>query len=151
GSLLGEISVTKLVFSWLIQFLLPAVLLGMAPLILTAWIGEALSRFAEAATGVGAALVVLAALAVAWFGWSPLLRLIESNFWSLTALTVQPGYAFWRELIRHVAEGSRQEKTGAELARMRAMSCAAAGVLLCFAGALVAVLVWPATRWRGAM
>ena len=62
GSLLGEISVTKLVFSWLIQFLLPAVLLGMAPLILTAWIGEASSRFAEA-TGVGAVLIVLAALA----------------------------------------------------------------------------------------
>jgi hypothetical protein len=150
GSLLGEISVTKLAFSWLIQFLFPAVLLGMGPLILTAWIGEASSRLAEA-TGFGAALIVLAALAVAWFGWRPLFRLIESNFWSLTALTVQPGYAFWRELIRHVAEGSRNDKTGAELARMRAASCAAAGVLLCFAGALVAVLVWPATRWTGAV
>lgn len=150
GSLLGEISVTKLALSWLIQFLLPAVLLGMAPLILTAWIGEASSRFAEA-TGVGAALIVLTALAVTWFGWRPLFRLIESTFWSLTALTVQPGYAFWRELIRHVAESSRRNKTGSELARMRATSCAAAGVLLCFAATLVAVLVWPSTRWTGAV
>ncbi len=48
GSLLGEISLPKLAVIWVGQILAPAVLLGFAPLILTAWIGEASSRFAEA-------------------------------------------------------------------------------------------------------
>ena len=132
------------------QILLPAVLLGLAPLILTAWASEASGRLAEA-TGVGAALVALAVFVVARFGWRPLFRLTESNFWSLNALAVQPGYAFWRELIRHVAERFLQGRTGMELARMRAASCAAAGVLLFVVAALVAALVWPATRWSGSV
>ncbi len=150
GSLLGEISLPKLAFSWFVQILLPAILLGLAPLILTAWISEASGRFAEA-TGVGAALVALAAFVVARFGWRPLFRLVESNFWSLNALAVQPGYAFWRELIRHVAERFLRGRTGKELARMRAASCAAAGGLLFVVAALVAALVWPATRWSGSV
>ena len=64
-------------------------------------------------------------------------RLVERNFWSLNALAVQPGYAFWREAIRHLAERSLAAG-GAELARMRAASCAAAGVLLFVVAALVA-------------
>ena len=148
GSLLAEISIAKLLLSWFVQMLLPAVLLGASPLILTAWISEASGRLAEA-TGVGAALVVVAALVVAWFGWRPLFRLAETNFWSLNALAVQPGYAFWREAIRHTAERSLGGGSGAELARMRSVSCAAAGVLLFFVATLVAAAVWPATRWAG--
>ncbi len=148
GSLLAEISVAKLLLSWFVQMLLPAVLLGASPLIVTAWISEASGRLAEA-TGVGAALVVVAALVVAWFGWRPLFRLAETNFWSLNALAVQPGYAFWREAIRHMAERSLGGRSGAELARMRSVSCAAAGVLLFFVATLVAAAVWPATRWAG--
>ena len=53
GSLLAEISLTKLLFVWTIAIFLPAVLLGFAPLVLTAWIAKASSRLAEA-TGVGA-------------------------------------------------------------------------------------------------
>ena len=40
GSLLAEISLPKLVFAWTLSILLPAVLLGLAPLVLTAWIGK---------------------------------------------------------------------------------------------------------------
>jgi hypothetical protein len=148
GSLLAEVSVAKLLLSWFIQLVSPAVLLGASPLILTAWMSEASSRLAEA-TGVGAALVVLAALVVARFGWRPLFRLAETNFWSLNALAVQPGYAFWREAIRHVVERSLGGKSGADLARMRSMSCAAAGILLFLVAAVVAAAVWPATRWAG--
>ena len=150
GSLLGEISLGKLAFSWVVEILLPAVLLGLAPLILTAWVSEASGRLAEA-TGVGAALVALVVFVVARFGWRPLFRLTESNFWSLNALAVQPGYAFWRELIRHFAERFLQGRAGMALARMRAASCAAAGVLLFVVAALVAALVWPATRWSGSV
>src|SRR5208282_2413148 len=115
GSLLAEISLTKLLFAWAISILLPAVLLGLAPLVLTAWVGEASNRLAEA-SAVGAILVVLAALSVAWAGWRPLFRIAESNFWSLNALAVQPGSALWREALRHLTERSAKARTGAELA-----------------------------------
>ena len=150
GSLLAEISLTKLAFAWFVSILLPAVLLGLAPLVLTAWIGEASGRLAEA-TGVGAAIVVLAVLAVGWIGWRPLFRIAETNFWSLNALAVQPGYAFWREALRHVTERSLNRKSGAELARIRSLSCAGAGILLFAVAGLVAFAVWPETRWIGSV
>ncbi len=148
GSLLAEISLPKLVFAWATSILLPAVLLGLAPLALTAWIGKASDRLAEA-TGIGAAIAVLAVLAVAWIGWRPLFRLAEANFWSLNALAVQPGYALWREALRHLTERSLKSRSGAALARLRAMSCAGAGLLLFAVAALVALAAWPATRWIG--
>src|SRR5271167_264278 len=148
GSLLAEISLPKLVFALATSILLPAVLLGLAPLALTAWIGKASDRVAEA-TGIGAMIAVLALLAVAWIGWRPLFRLAETNFWSLNALAVQPGYALWREALRHLTERSLKGRTGAQLGRMRATSCAGAGLLLFAVAALLALLAWPATRWIG--
>ncbi len=62
---------------------------------------------------------------------------------------MQPGYAFWREAIRHLAERSLGGRTGPELARMRAASCAAAGVLLFVVAALVASVAWPMPQWIG--
>jgi hypothetical protein len=148
GNLLAEISLTKLLFAWIVSILLPAVLFGLTPLLLGAWIGEASGRLAEA-TGIGAAIVVLAVLGVGWVGWRPLFRLAETNFWSLNALAVQPGYAFWREALRHLTERSFRGRTGDELARMRALSCAAAGLLLFVLAGAVALAVWPLTRWTG--
>ena len=142
GSLLAEISLTKLLFAWVVSILLPAVLFGVAPLVLGAWVGEASGRFAEA-TGIGAAVVVLAVLAVGWIGWRPLFRLAETNFWTLNALAVQPGYAFWREALRHLTERSLRGRTGAALARLRAMSCAGAGLLLFVIAGAVALAAWP--------
>ena len=84
-----------------------------------------------------------------WFGWRPLFRVAEANFWALNALGVQPGYALCREAIRHLAERSLKPRGGAELARMRARSCAAAGILLALVAAMVAAFVWPHTRWIG--
>ena len=150
GSLLGEISLTKLLFAWFVSIVLPAVLLGLAPLALTGWIGEARDRLAEA-TGVGAAIVVLAVLAVGWIGWRPLFRLAETNFWSLNALAVQPGYAIWREALRHLTERSLDRKSGADLARIRSLSCAGAGILLFAVAGLVAFAAWPKTQWIGSV
>jgi hypothetical protein len=148
GSLLAEISLPKLLFAWATSILLPAVLLGLAPLALTAWIGQASDRLAEA-TGISAVIAIMAALAVAWIGWRPLFRLAEANFWSLNALAVQPGYALWREALRHLTERSLSLRDGAALAQMRALSCAGAGLLLFAVAALVALAAWPATRWIG--
>ena len=149
GSMLAEISLGKLLFAWFISIMVPGVLLGVAPLAFTAWASATTDRIA-AATGYGVGtLVVIAAAAAAWFGGRPMLRLAENNFWSLNALAVQPGYALWREGLRHLSERSFAGRTGAKLARIRAWSCAAAGVLLFLVAALVALAAWPETRWLG--
>jgi hypothetical protein len=103
GSLLAEISPTKLLLAWTASILLPAVILGLAPLIATAWVGNVFARVVEL-TGVGTAIVLIAVAGAGFFGWRPLIRAAEKNFWALNALGVQPGYAFIREAIRHLAE-----------------------------------------------
>ncbi len=148
GSLLAEISLTKLLLAWIASIVLPAAILGLAPLVATAWVGDVFVRVLEL-TGIGAGLVLLAVVLASWFGWRPLFRLAEANFWALNALGVQPGYALCREAIRHLSERAFRPRSGAELARMRAMSCAGAGILLAAVAALVAAFVWPATRWIG--
>jgi hypothetical protein len=40
GSLLVEISLPKLLFAWTVSLLLPALLLGLTPLVATAWISS---------------------------------------------------------------------------------------------------------------
>jgi hypothetical protein len=105
-------------FAWATSILLPAVLLGLAPLALTSWIGQASDRLAEA-TGIGAVIAIMAALAVAWIGWRPLFRLAETNFWSLNALAVQAGYALWREALRHHIERPLSSRSGAARRQLR--------------------------------
>jgi hypothetical protein len=148
GSLLAEISLTKLMLAWIVSIVLPAAILGLAPLVVTAWVGGVFTRLLEL-YGFGAALLLLAIVAAGWFGWRPLFRIAEANFWALNALGVQPGYALCREAIRHLAERTLKPHGGPELARVRAMSCAGAGILLAVIAALMAAFVWPATRWIG--
>ena len=148
GSLLAEISLTKLLLAWIASIVLPAAILGLAPLIVTAWVGGVFVRVLEL-YGIGGALLLLAVVTAGWFGWRPLFRVAEANFWALNALGVQPGYALCREAIRHLAERAFRPGGGAELARMRAMSCAGAGILLAAVAGAVAAFAWPATRWIG--
>jgi len=149
GSLLVEISLPKLLFAWTVLLLLPAVLLGLAPLIATAWF-TALSDHLVELSELGAVLVFVAIVALGLFGWRPLWRMAESNFWSLNALIIQPGYVFGRELLRHLAERTfARNWTAPEQARLRAASSAAAGVIMCGCAAVVIALVWPGTRWIG--
>src|ERR1700733_5083675 len=148
GSLLAEISLTKLLLAWIASIVLPAAILGLAPLIVTAWVGGVFSRVLEL-YGFGAALLLLVIVAAGWFGWRPLFRVAEANFWALNALGVQPGYALCREAIRHLTERFLKPRGGAELAGMRARSCAGAGILLALVAALVAAFVWHHTRWIG--
>ena len=92
-------------FAWALSIVLPAILLGLAPLLATAWVAKASGSFAELGYP-SAALILLLVTAVGWYGWRPLLRSAEANFWSLNALAVQPGYALCREAVRHLAERS---------------------------------------------
>jgi len=149
GRLLAEISLPKLLFSWVVSLLLPAVLLGLAPLIVTAWFAKA-SAHIMALTEFGAVLLLVAIVALGWLGWRPLWRMAEDNFWSLNALVIQPGYVFGSKLLRHFAEQTFAKRwANIERARLRAMSSAAAGMIMCAGGIAIAVLVWPSSRWIG--
>src|SRR5437868_7080278 len=151
GSLLVEISLPKLLFAWTVLLLLPAVLLGLAPLLVSAWFST-LSEQLATLTEIGTAFALLAIVAVGWIGWRPLFRIAETNFWSLNALAVQPGYAFGREALRHLAERMfGKNQTAARRARLRAANSIAAGVVLCACAALIAILAWPASRWTGSL
>lgn len=149
GRLLVEISLPKLLFSWTMSLLLPAVLLGLAPLLVTAWLA-AVSAHILAVTEFGAAVALVATVALGWFGWRPLWRTVEGNFWSLNALLVQPGYVFGSEFLRHVAERTLAgHATDMGRARLRATSSAAAGIIMCACAAGIAVVIWPSTQWVG--
>lgn len=149
GSLLVEISLPKLLFAWTVSLLLPAVLLGLAPLLASAWIST-LSQHLVALTEIGAAAALVAIMALGWLGWRPLFRIAETNFWSLNALAVQPGYAFGREALRHLAELMfGKNHTAARRAQLRAANSIAAGVVLCLCAASIAILAWSASRWTG--
>jgi Calcineurin-like phosphoesterase len=149
GSLLVEISLPKLLFAWTVTLLFPALLLGFTPLVATAWLSSA-SEHLLALTEIGAALVLVTIAALGWFGWRPLLRIAEVNFWSLNALAVQPGYALCREALRHIAERlfHRYSAAGGR-ARLGAISSAGAGIIVCGCAASVTILAWPASRWIG--
>jgi len=149
GTLLVEISLPKLLFAATVLLLLPAVLLGIAPLVAIAWL-YTISRHLLRITEIGAALIAIALIALGTIGWRSLLRLAEVNFWSLNAMAVQPGYALCRESLRHVAERTLSPAaTSFTRARVRAVSSAVAGILLCGCAVLIAVLVWPSSRWIG--
>src|SRR5580693_4204476 len=131
GSLLVEISLPKLLFAWTVSLVLPAVLLGLTPLVATAWIAT-VSGHLLVLSEVGAALVLALLAALGWIGWRPLFRIAEVNFWSLNALAVQPAYMFCREALRHLAERMfARHFTPAGRARLRAASSAVAGVTVC--------------------
>jgi Calcineurin-like phosphoesterase len=149
GSLLVEISLPKLLFAWTMTLLLPAILLGLAPLVATAWLAS-VSAHIVALTEIGAALVLVAVVALGWLGWRPLWRIAEDNFWSLNALVVQPAYVFGSELLRHLAERLlARDWTAVARMRLRATSSAAAGVVICGCAAALIILTWPHARWIG--
>ena len=151
GSLLVEISLLKLLFAWTVLLLLPAVLLGLAPLVASAWFST-LSEHIVELTEIGAALMLIAIAALGWIGWRPLLRLAEINFWSLNALAIQPSYAFGREALRHLAEQAWQASLTPTLrARLRRASSLGAGILLCAVAVSIAILVWPFTQWAATL
>lgn len=154
GSLLAEISPLKLIFAWALLLGLPGLALGLMPFFLSIWIGTVSRQAAALYSGlVPVTLLALLAL-VAWFGGRPLFRMLESSFWSLNSIAVQPGYALCRETLRHLIEHRllrRIDATPATLAKARAMTAAVAGLTVCVLALGIAGLVWPATHWTGTL
>src|SRR5271155_2255087 len=104
GSRLGDISLLKLAITWILLIGLPGIMLGVAPLIVSLWLSAPASKASALLTGLSPILPLAGRLGLAWFGGRPLLRLIESSFWSLNALGVQPLYVVCREGLRQFAE-----------------------------------------------
>jgi predicted MPP superfamily phosphohydrolase len=149
GSLLAEISPPKLILAVTVSIVLPALLLGAAPLVVTIWFAK-VSRSVAEQTGLGTLVVLVAIVGLGWIGWRPLWRTAEVNFWSLHALAVQPGYTFCREALRYLAEHMFGGNSGiGARGRLRAISSASAAVILCVCGLLIAMLAWPASHWVG--
>src|SRR5690242_4002914 len=113
GNLLVEVSLPKLVSALLLLLVLPALLLGSAPLLASMW----WNKFATTGIGgIGAITVLGILIAVGWFGGRKLFRLAESSFWSMNAMAIQPAYVTCREGLLHLgnrmigAEATEQKK-----------------------------------------
>jgi predicted MPP superfamily phosphohydrolase len=152
GSLLAEISFPKLFLAWLLLIALPGVLLGLAPLIISGWLATLSRKVAGPLNEAWPLLLLLLVVVAGYLGGRHLYRLAESGFWSLNSVAVQPGYALCRESLRHLVELVPRGKGDPESrARLRAATAAGAGLILCGIALSVIMLVWPATRWLGAV
>lgn len=152
GSLLAEVSLPKLVAAWILMVGLPALALGTAPLVASAWLSGVSSKVYSLLTGLWPVMALLLLAGAAWFGGRPLLRLAETNFWSLNALVVQPVYVLCRETLRHLVEGVLPKTMSDDRrALTRAVSAVTAGLLVSGLAASIVAWVWPSTRWLGEM
>lgn len=148
GSLLVEVSLPKMLVAVVLLVVMPAILLGLAPLVATIWWGQVWR--APGVGGFGAVILMMALGAVAWIGVRRLLRIIERSFWSLNAMALQPTYVVFREGFAHLS-GLVIRGDPARGARIRAVSAAFAGVVI-FALALIVVrLLWRSTHWVGTL
>src|SRR5262245_17479912 len=77
GSLLAEISLPKLVAAWFALIALPGLLLGVSPLVASAWLSKLSHRIAEPFDGVWPLLLLAVVVAVGALGGWRLFRLAE--------------------------------------------------------------------------
>ena len=150
GSLLAEISLPKLALSWTLLFLVPGLLLGLAPLVASAWVSLVKDKIASPLIGIWPALLLMLVLAVGLFGARSLLRMAENSFWSLNSLAVEPIYVACREGLRHLAEKILRSRLGkSQLAMLRAVIAAASGIIICGIASMVILVFWSSSRWLG--
>jgi 3',5'-cyclic AMP phosphodiesterase CpdA len=150
GSLLAEISLPKLILSWTTLFVVPALLLGLTPLVASAWVMAVSRKITSPLLGIWPALLLVAVLAAGLFGVRSLFRMAESSFWSLNSLAVEPIYVVCREGLRHLVEKLLQSRLNqAQLARLRALTAGAAGIIIFAAASGVLMVCWPGSRWLG--
>jgi predicted phosphodiesterase len=148
GTLLVEISLPKLVAAWLLLVAFPCFLLGLTPLIASAWLTTFSRSIGSVYGGVLAFMLILIVLAIGWFGGRTVFRVAEQAFWALNATAVQPLYAVSREVIRHITETLLSRWLDEERrARLRAFSAAAGGLFLCVISLVIIRLIGPHTRW----
>lgn len=151
GSILAEISLPKLMMAWTLLVGLPGLLLGLAPLIISAWIIK-ISNKTMALSGLGSVLLFATIALVGLLGLRPLFRLAERSFWALHSLAVQPIYALIREGISQFSESLLASNSHDTLrSKRRALSSAIAGFLVLAVAGVCVTVVWPYTRWTGTL
>jgi hypothetical protein len=144
GSLLVEISLTKLIVAWVLLLILPGLLIGLAPMLISSWLIAVTNKMASLVIGVWSVLLIGGLLALGWFGWRPLFRWVELSFWSLNSVVVQPAYAACREALRHLAERLFARRLGdVKRGKLRATTAAVAGIVVFLLAALVVLWAWP--------
>jgi hypothetical protein len=150
GSLLVEISLAKLALTWTLLLVVPGLLLGLAPIVVSSWLSRVTDKIASLVIGVWSVLLFAGVIAIGWFGWRTLFRMAEESFWSLNSIVVEPGYATCREGMRHLAELllTRQASKGRR-AKLRAASAAVSGIIVCGLALLVLAVVWPRAHLFG--
>jgi Calcineurin-like phosphoesterase len=144
GSLLAEISITKLATAWISLVILPALLLGVAPIVASIWFNKVFDEFTSSLAGVWSLIVIAVLAAVGWFGGRRVFLIAEHSFWSLNSLIVQPCYTACREALRHLV--SRQvspQATSRRRAMLHAATAIVSGLVICAIGILVLLLAWP--------
>jgi hypothetical protein len=67
GSLLSEISLPKLATAWLLLLVAPCLLLGLSPLIASAWVAKISGKIASPYAGLWPIFLLAVLLAVGWF------------------------------------------------------------------------------------
>ena len=151
GSLLAEISLPKLILSWIMLFVIPGLLLGLAPLVASAWVSLVSRKITSPLLGIWPALLLVTLVAIGLFGVRALFRMAERNFWSLNSLVVEPIYVACREALRQLVEKLLQSRLDkSQLATLRAGTAgrrpASLFLLLRWRSWR---LCWPRSRWLG--
>jgi predicted MPP superfamily phosphohydrolase len=150
GSLLSEISLPKLVTAWMLMLVGPCLLLGLSPLVASAWVAKISGKIVSPYAGLWPIFVFVLLLAIGLFGGRPLFRLLERSFWSLNSLLIEPFYAIVREGLQYVIEQFLPERSSTvRRGRWRAACAGAAGVVICALALLMLVAVWSRSRWVG--
>ena len=148
GSLLAEISLPKLAVAWLLLIIVPALALGLAPLIASAWAADVSSKLSSPILGLWPILVLGLLFALGWYAGRAIYRLAETGFWALNSLVVEPGYVACRELLRHLAEALvRSEMKDNQFATLRAATAVVAGMIVSGLAILIVTLAWPHSHW----
>jgi 3',5'-cyclic AMP phosphodiesterase CpdA len=149
GRLLAEISLPKLAVAWFMLIGLPAMLLGLAPLVILGWATTISGQVATALAGFWSLLIVAGLISLAWIGGKPVLRAAEQSFWSLNALAVQPVYALFREGLRHIIGKLAPDLRPRRHTHLYAIAAVGGGILVSALSFWFVVLAWPASRWVG--
>ncbi|WP_371826809.1 metallophosphoesterase [Microvirga sp. VF16] len=149
GRLLAEISLPKLFLAWIMLIGLPAILLGLAPLVILGWATTISAQVATALAGFWSLLILGGLLILAWIGGKPVLRAAEQSFWSLNALAVQPIYALFREGLRHIIGKLGPDLRPRRHTHLYAIAAVGGGILVSALSFWFVTLAWPASRWVG--
>jgi hypothetical protein len=149
GRLLAEISLPKLMLAWIMLIGLPAILLGLAPLVILGWATIISGQVATALAGFWSLLIVTGLIALAWIGGKPVWRAAEQSLWSLNALAVQPVYALFREGLRHIISKLAPELGPRRHTHLYAIAAVGSGILVSALSFWFVILAWPTSRWIG--